>query len=97
MSREDRYRLCAFVGSNGEADEKHDIGFSTFTDIYVRRADKQRYAVAENEKEQFLAWDLYDASKSADGTKFFPPQPIRICETCDQAIMATVLTAEEPD
>jgi hypothetical protein len=97
MAQEDRYRLRAFVGSNGDVHHETDMGFSTFGQIYVRRPDKCRYAVAETVDGNFLAWDLYEAGQSTDGLSVYPPEEASHYTDVDQAIMATAMLAEEPE
>jgi hypothetical protein len=101
----DRYRLRAFIGSNGDVRRQDDLGFSTFSEIYVRRPDKYRYGVAETHDGRVITWDLYadDVLQSADQLTIIPPKPLReqsgdapIEDKVHAAIMAAAMLAEEP-
>ena len=104
---ENRYRLRAFVGSDGGVQRQNDMGFSTFTQIYTRRPDKCRYAVAQTENDEVWTWDLYgdDVLMSGDDMTFIPPSPLRVQpgenvsveDKVDAAIMSAAMLAEEPD
>jgi len=103
---QDRYRLRAFIGSNGDVEEQADMGFSTFTQIFVRRPDKHRYAVAETHNGQVITWDLYaeDVLQTADGTEFIAPKPLRVQagdvgieDKVGAAIAAASMLANEPE
>jgi hypothetical protein len=103
---DDRYRLRAFIGSNGDVRRQDDMGFSSFNQIYARRPDKYRYGVAETHDGRVITWDFYadDVLQSPDQLTVIAPKPLReqagnapVEDEVDAAIMAAAMLAEEPE
>lgn len=83
----DRYTLHAYVCGPSCVVRPDHLGAMTFAQILVERPGSCRYAVVETSGE-ILVWDLYDAVVHPEPR---PPEPVRVMEDVDQAIMATAL------
>lgn len=90
MTREDRYQLHAYVCGEMCVQWSNNEGWSTFRNIYLKRPEDCRYAVAGTYSGDVITWDLFDARLSASD-RILPPEPTRYLDL-DAAIMATQLT-----
>lgn len=88
-----RFKLRAYVCEAGCVRWQDDYGWSTFSQIYIRRPDDCRYAVAEKGAimPEFIVWDLFNVMMTPAGELIVPP-PMLENWSLEAAVMATQLT-----
>lgn len=67
------FRLCCYVGA-GKTEPSAIEGWALFGDIFARRPAAVRYAVVEDCKGNFMAWDFIFLPSSAVWNRG-PPEP----------------------
>lgn len=93
-AQDSRYHLRAYVCGHGCVQWQEDLGSATFAAIYSRRPNDCRYAVAESARDHVIVWDLYNVLLDGQGA-LITPDPVRVCDTVDSAVMATMLLYDE--
>lgn len=94
---EEQYQLHAYVCAPGCVHWTEWMGTVSFRWIYMSRPNDCRYAVASKWNEQVLVWDLYSVEKFTATDELITPDPMRVHESVDAAIMATALLYDEKD
>lgn len=93
-----RYKLHAYVGTNGVATPDVD-GTISFDMVFVKRPEDCRYAVVgkwdvTQHCEQIMVWDLLNTLQRPTG-KLIEPRPVITYSDVDQAIMATLMLGKD--
>lgn len=88
------YALHAYV-MPGQVQRLEPHGRVTFVHIYQNRPPDARYAVAEEYKNKFIVWDLFETTVRITGAQILasptPAAPRFTHDDLDAAIAATVL------
>lgn len=100
----ERFHLHAYVCSGVcvhrmSTDDSHPT--RNFTQVFVKRPNKCRYAVVgqwtSQQRQVFLVFDLFKVDKvpKLGGDELITPEPVLTHDDLDAAIMGTVLLYEE--
>lgn len=100
MARNEQYKLHAYVCGNACLQQVDNEGTISFTMAFMKRPADCRYAIVTRynidiHAEEVIVWDLYEAMENLKTGKLEPPDPVRVCDSLDAAIMATFMLYED--
>lgn len=91
-----RYTLHGYVCGPGCWHPTSVQGTVTFEYVYMNRPSPCRYAVASSYGaiNPVIVWDLFQTKRDAQW-RLYPPEPVRVGDSIDAAIVATEMLYEE--
>jgi hypothetical protein len=100
VTRQEQFKLHAYVCGNACLQTVDNEGTVSFMMVFMRRPADCRYAICtrynvQTHLDEVVVWDLYEVMQQVSTGKLITPEPIRVCDNIDAAIMATFMLYED--